>query len=465
MANPQHIEWLLEGVEAWNERRGLHGELCDIDPDFSSIDVHASLEYALETDRPSLAGYDLTDTNFIESRISDVNFTKVDLAGANLSGTRAARANLSESNLQRANLANAQLWWANFTGANLHNANLTNAELKEAKVSGANFIEADLTGADLSSVLLFQAALYRISNLPDQYAGTPNSVSSIGELLAIISQLNAHYKEHYGDILFYFRGESQSGWDLSPSVMRDNDLAGSEGKMLIDLISQCPEEFSGQNLAIAQWVLAQHYGLKTRFLDITSNPLVALFHACTRSESAQITLADGLLHIFAAPLWMVKPFNSDTISVITNFAKLSQYEQRALTGRTHWFFSPTYSEAMDKLYQLIRAEKSYFAARIDPRDFYRVFVVEPQQSSERIRAQSGAFLVSAFHERFEREEILKRNERIPVYSHYTLTIPHDCKEEIMQDLRLLNITRETLFPGLDSSADAVTERYKRGPAN
>ena len=91
---------------------------------------------------------------------------------------------------------------------------------------------------------------------------------------------------------------------------------------------------------------------------------------------------------------------------------------------------------------------------------YKVFVVEPQLSSERVRAQSGAFLVSAFHERFERDEILKWNKGIPVYAHYKLTISGDCKDSIMKELQLLNVTRETLFPGLDSSARSVTNSYR-----
>lgn len=121
----------------------------------------------------------------------------------------------------------------------------------------------------------------------------------------------------------------------------------------------------------------------------------------------------------------------------------------------------SYDKAMYNLCQMIRAEKPYFAERIDPRDFYRVFVVEPQQSSERIKAQSGAFLVSAAHARFEREEILKWNERIPVYAHYALDIPAQSKAKIIEELRLLNVTRQTLFPGLDSSAAAITERYRQ----
>ena len=115
---------------------------------------------------------------------------------------------------------------------------------------------------------------------------------------------------------------------------------------------------------------------------------------------------------------------------------------------------------MRLLYQLIRQEKPYFEERIDPRDLYQVFVVEPQQSSERIRAQSGAFLVSAFHERFERDEILEQNKGIPVYAHYKLTIPEDCKDDLIRELQLLNVTRETLFPGLDASATSVTASYR-----
>ena len=120
-----------------------------------------------------------------------------------------------------------------------------------------------------------------------------------------------------------------------------------------------------------------------------------------------------------------------------------------------------YPSTIRRLYQLIREEKPDFEERIDITDLYRVFVVEPQQSSERIRAQSGAFLASAFQNRFESDEIVRRNARIPVYTHYKLTTPYCCKVGIMQHLQLLNITRETLFPGLDASADAVTDYYGR----
>ena len=82
-------------------------------------------------------------------------------------------------------------------------------------------------------------------------------------------------------------------------------------------------------------------GLKTRLLDITRNPLVAFFHACSRSEDEAATAEskaaskkkNGRLHIFAVPKELVKPFDSGTISVIANFARLRVAEQNLLLGK------------------------------------------------------------------------------------------------------------------------------------
>ncbi len=116
-----------------------------------------------------------------------------------------------------------------------------------------------------------------------------------------------------------------------------------------------------------------------------------------------------------------------------------------------------YKVAMNRLYERIRKDRPYFEERINPRDFFRVYVVEPQQSFDRIRAQSGAFLISAFHERFESREVLNVNSGIPIYRHFELEVPNGSKHAIREDLRLLNITRETLLPSLDEAARAVNE--------
>ena len=311
----------------------------------------------------------------------------------------------------------------------------------------------------------------RMNGSQNTGADRENGKKEIESIEDLLKECRCLQNGHGDDVQLYFRGEGCDSWELRPSVMRcskkDEDkfpFRVWEGEMLNDLMSRQPEAFSGLISAFSQWVRAQHYGLNTRLLDITRNPLVALFNAC---EECDYKNKDGCLHIFAVPRDMIKPFNSDTVSIIANFAKLRYAEQNLLLSKMEedtdesegLDLEKERDEALGRLYHFIRQEKPYFLESIDFRDLFRVFVVEPQQSFERIRTQSGAFLISVFHERFERDEILNLNAEIPVYDYYTLKVPCGSKQDIIEELRLLNITGESLFPGLDEATKAITQRY------
>ena len=501
MADQQHVKWLFEGAEKWNARRKDGG----LTPDLSKQILYFAFENAgkLNADgNMPLSEYDLSQANFHESRLcswtstgtadlrkaklwsadfrgSHLTNAKLDgaiLVGAQLQGANLSSASLCGSKLMSANLEGAELSQADLSEANLRLAFLENASLSYAMLSNTDLTTANLTGTNLSCSRPWKAKLFPENKYPAKGSsdGLGGKIREIGDLTRAVSKLRS---ENDLDGEIYFRGESKKTWELRPCVMRPGSdrsfrLRAVESQMLLELMTLRPEDFRDAPTALDQWMLAQHYGLKTRLLDITRNPLVALLGACggLGGDPKRSVRRVGRLHLFSVPRNLIKPFNSDTITVLANFAKLSRSEQDCLLGWTldemaertpNAAMECNHEVVMRRLYHLIRQERPHFMELIDPRDLYRVFVVEPRQSFERVRVQSSAFLISGFHERFERTEILKWNQRIPTYDHYTLEIPANAKSTILEELKLLNITREALFPGLDEAAKAISGRYSR----
>lgn len=130
----------------------------------------------------------------------------------------------------------------------------------------------------------------------------------------------------------YFRGHTDNEYFLIPSLLRNEtgnkDLLGQACKEIVDnehiafrsIVAKHPSEFAECKSAIEYLVKMQHYGLKTRLLDITSNALIALYFACT-TETGDVNDKLGEVIIFKLPKRIIKHYDSDTISAVANIAK------------------------------------------------------------------------------------------------------------------------------------------------
>ena len=130
MGNPQHIEWLMEGPEAWNARRNE----AAFTPNFES-------EFLSEI---NLSGYNLSGSNLIGCNLSLAN-----LSHSNLSSSRLVFADLTRTNLWRADLQDIKASKADFKDADLNGANLNGADLFEAQLMRCGLWETDFENANM----------------------------------------------------------------------------------------------------------------------------------------------------------------------------------------------------------------------------------------------------------------------------------------------------------------------------
>jgi hypothetical protein len=168
MANPEYLQILEQGVEAWNAWRDRHRE---IRPNLNEADLRradlrkadlrdAYLIYA-NLNEADLRDADLRYSILAEADLSDADLRDADLSGADLNIADLRRADLhkaylSDANLSHANLSHANLRFSTLAGVNFSDADLSDADLRGADLGDANLSRANLTGAGVSEVSLYR---------------------------------------------------------------------------------------------------------------------------------------------------------------------------------------------------------------------------------------------------------------------------------------------------------------------
>lgn len=261
-------------------------------------------------------------------------------------------------------------------------------------------------------------------------------------------------KEHEHEMLFY-RGHSQLNYLLQPGIKRKQHWLENEDIMYQELLVRCAQDFIHCHTHLDYLVEMQHYGLPTRLLDITENPLVALYFACSSNKDKM-----GEVFVLCAKSQHVKYAKSDTVAVMSALPTLSYKEQTRLyqmcTNGVNEECDIDYKILSGKLAAEVKSRNPAFESRICKEDLLGHVFVIPVRNNQRIVKQEGSFIICGINEDQNGLDGLCCSDN---EGRRTILVVKD-KDKILRELDVLSVNQASLFPEIDDVAEYIREKYQ-----
>lgn len=252
-------------------------------------------------------------------------------------------------------------------------------------------------------------------------------------------------------IKIFFRGQSDVDFKLCPGIARGqktphdaNTKLKKERNYITKAKNLYPQIFSDDLLPIDLLAKLQHYGVPTRLLDVTSNPLVALYFACNDNHNK-----DGVVYIFKK-----EEEDIDNLPIVQGIAESYKFAETSINRLDDFC-----KVVVEQPYSL---EQKYFIANSYTSDAEKnnwvncccnePFFVYSKEYFERQSRQQGSYIL--FH-----NDIVKDKE----YEFYftsmispledtnkcivnKIIIPYTLKQQMLNKLDMLGINEMFLFP-------------------
>lgn len=285
-------------------------------------------------------------------------------------------------------------------------------------------------------------------------------IESVAEYINYLDTLPKPYpNQHNVTAATFFRGQSNKDWNLSPRLYREN-LFKQEGIMIKDIVYSNPKEFELERFDIL--AKFQHFGFPTRLLDLTMNPLVALYFACSGKDEIN---HDGAVYVFpnVPASWIDDPIIDLIMDFIFEYAPDNVYLEEFLEVTKN-----KYKNVTNRLMPKTINDLLHYLT-------IPALAVIPKNNNIRLSAQEGAFFIFGMKllkkknssnpgtlgreyysfgpvEMLSPKEVWHKSEKI--------LIPYHSKSKILKQLDLIGINEGKLFPDIEHQLKDILKKYK-----
>ncbi|MCK4358780.1 MAG: FRG domain-containing protein [Candidatus Cloacimonetes bacterium] len=244
-----------------------------------------------------------------------------------------------------------------------------------------------------------------------------------------------------------WRGQPDYEYDICPKLHRKKSWLKNEFYMIEELKRRKPESFKHCKSRFEELSICQHYGLPTRLLDLSENPLIALYFACKSTEKEKEK--DGEIIPFQD-----RPLNYwDTrVNCICFFSEI--LIEKILIESFYNELKAKHNKLLDK------KTKDLITVSIKTDQALTIF---PVINNDRLMIQQGVFLIFSAnvdkdHKYFIKDtsninkDLYKKNGvRFRIHKRY--------KDNILKELKFYGITKARLFPEIEYQCSDIKNSY------
>lgn len=289
---------------------------------------------------------------------------------------------------------------------------------------------------------------------------------TITSVKAFVDEITQLRKDRNTDTAqqWFFRGQKNSAWDVRPSIFRGEELTAEH--IFIDRAQrQNPLEFHDCTSNFEILTKLQHYGLGTRLLDVTLNPLVALFFATEpsseyyKNKNGQFSLKENDGVVFYR---FISGCSLRDIQIrIALSIPFVEFGKSMTLGNFCKYVKDNGTVSDFEYEQLIDDDFRSIIEILQTNSF-----IVAANSNARLRQQRGAFLISPSVNVKTTKDICKSilskaKSNLTNEFEGRYIIPEKSKEAIREELDFFNVNEATLFPEFEHQMRYIQGQFYR----